>query len=297
MRELPQLLVDGLVSGAVLSIAAVGVSLVYGILRLVNFAHGDYLTFGAFAALFAATTLRLGMVVATLVALAFTALLAVGLQLILWGPMRRRRASTISTFITAIGLALVLRHAIFLAAGASSRSYPVDQFAVERLGPVHVSTSQLIAIGLSIAGIVLIGLLLARTGVGRSMRAFADNPQLAVVAGVDGERIVVYTWLLAGAMAGLAGELQGLIQGAFDPNMGWNLLLPIFAAVVLGTIGSAYGALLGGFALGLIMELSTWSVLSGGIPSSYKFVVAFTALIMMLLLRPRGLLGRRARAL
>lgn len=297
MGEVAQLLVDGLVSGAVLAIAAVGVSLVYGILRLVNFAHGDYLTFGAFAALLAATALHLGMVAATAVALVFTAALAVGLQFVLWGPMRRRRAGLFSTFITAIGLALVLRHAIFLVAGASSRSYPVDQFSVERLGPVRVSTSQLIAIALSIAAIILIGLLLARTGVGRSMRAFADNPQLAAVAGVDADRIIVYTWLLAGALAGLAGELQGLIQGAFDPNMGWNLLLPIFAAVVLGTIGSAYGALLGGFALGLVMELSTWSIFGGGIPSSYKFVVAFTALILMLLVRPQGLLGRRARAL
>ncbi|PZR70300.1 MAG: branched-chain amino acid ABC transporter permease [Candidatus Dormiibacter spiritus] len=296
MSELPQLIVDGLVSGAVLAIAAVGVSLVYGILHLVNFAHGDYLTFGAYAGL-GVTALGLSMVVATVVAVAATAALAVGLQLVLWGPVRRRRAGLLSSFITAIGLALVLRHAIFLVVGAGSRAYPVDQFSVERLGPVRVSISQLIAISLSIVAIAVIGVLLARTSIGRSMRAFADNPELAAVAGVDVGRIVLATWLVAGALAGLAGELQGLIQGAFDPNMGWNLLLPIFAAVVLGTIGNAYGALLGGFVLGLVMELSTWSVLGGGIPASYKYVVAFLALILMLLVRPQGLLGRRARAL
>jgi branched-subunit amino acid ABC-type transport system permease component len=148
-----------------------------------------------------------------------------------------------------------------------------------------------------VAAIALVGLLLARTSIGRSMRAYADNPDLASVAGVDSDRVVLYTWVLAGSLAGLAGELQGLIQGAFDPSMGWSLLLPIFAAVVLGSIGNAYGALAGGFALGLAMELSTWSALAGGVPSSYKYVVAFLLLIVMLLFRPQGLLGRRARAL
>lgn len=296
LTELLQLIVDGLVTGAVLAIAAVGVSLVYGILRLVNFAHGDYLTFGAYAAL-ATTGLGLGMIGATVVAVAATALLAVLLQRLLWGPLRRRRAGLLSNFLAAVGLALVLRHLIFFAAGAASRSYPVNQFSVETLGPIRVSASQLLAIALSVVAIALVGLLLARTTIGRRMRAFADNPELASIAGIDADRVVLATWVLAGALAGLAGELQGLIQGAFDPNMGWTLLLPIFAAVVLGTIGSAYGALAGGFVLGLVMELSTWSRLFGGVPSAYKYVVAFTLLILILLVRPQGLLGRRARGL
>ena len=296
MTEFAQLVLDGLVSGAVLAIAAVGVSLVYGILRLVNFAHGDYLTFGAYAA-FAGTALGLGMVGGTLLAISATALLAISLQLVLWGPLRRRGAGLLSKFLASIGLALVLRHLLFFGAGAGSRSFPVDQFSVHRIGSVRVSVSQLLAIGLSVAAIGLVGLLLARTSIGRSMRAYADNPDLASIAGVDSDRVVLYTWVLAGSLAGLAGELQGLVQGAFDPSMGWALLLPIFAAVVLGSIGSAYGALAGGFALGLAMELSTWSALAGGVPSSYKYVVAFLLLILMLLFRPQGLLGRRARAL
>jgi neutral amino acid transport system permease protein len=295
VTQLAQLLVDGLVTGAVLAIAAVGVSLVYGILRLVNFAHGDYLTFGAYAGLLVARP-GAGMIVATAVAVGATALLAVALELALWGPMRRRRAGLLSTFITAIGLALVLRDLILLGAGAGSRHYPVNPFAVAALGPLRVSVSQLIAIGLSLVAIAGVGLLLARTNLGRQMRALADNVELAAVAGVDVRRVVLVTWLLAGGLAGLAGELQGLIQGAFDPNMGWTLLLPIFAAVVLGTIGNPYGALLGGLALGLVMELSTWSALGGGLPASYQYVVAFAALVALLLLRPQGLLGRRARS-
>jgi branched-subunit amino acid ABC-type transport system permease component len=210
--------------------------------------------------------------------------------------MRKRRAGLLTMFITAIGLALVLRHSIFLVAGAASQSYAVDQFSVYQIGPVRLAQSQLVAIVLSVVGIVLVGLLLARTDLGRQMRAYSDNPQLASVAGVNSDRIVVYTWILAGALAGLAGVLQGLVQAAFDPNMGWTLLLPIFAAVVLGTIGSAYGALLGGFLLGIVMEVSTWSGLGGGVPPNYKLVVAFSALVLALLFRPHGLLGRRLRA-
>jgi branched-subunit amino acid ABC-type transport system permease component len=228
--------------------------------------------------------------------MAATALLAVALEFALWRPMRWRRAGLLSLFITAIGLALVLRQSIFLAAGAGSRSYAVDQFSVYQLGPVRASASQLTAIALSVVAIVLVGLLLSRTDVGRWMRAYADNSQLASVAGIDADRVVLYTWILAGALAGLAGELEGLVQSAFDPNMGWTLLLPIFAAVVLGTIGSAYGALLGGLLLGVVMEVSTWSDLAGGVPPNYKLVVAFVALILVLLFRPQGLLGRRMRA-
>lgn len=295
MSQLPQLVVNGLVTGAILAIAGVGVSLVYGVLRLVNFAHGDYLTFGAYVALAADAGARLGMPAATALAVLGTAALGLALEFALWRPLRRRRAGLLPTFVSAIGVALVLRQAILLAAGGDSRSFRVNAFTVHRFAGVRVSSSQLIAIGLAVAAIAVLGVFLARTRLGRSMRAYSANPELAAVAGVDVDRIVVYTWLIAGGLAGLAGVLQGLVQNAFDPNMGWSLLLPIFAAVVLGTIGSAYGALVGGFVLGLVMELSTWDVLGGGLPAVYKPVVAFVALALVLLVRPQGLFGRRLR--
>jgi branched-subunit amino acid ABC-type transport system permease component len=194
-------------------------------------------------------------------------------------------------------VALILRQSILLQEGAASQSYLVDQFTTYHWGPVRISLSQLVAIVLSIVVIVAVGLLLSRTGVGRAMRAYSDNPQLAAVSGINADRIVLYTWILTGALAGLAGELEGLVQSAFDPNMGWTLLLPIFAAAVLGTIGSAYGALVGGFLLGIAMEGSTWSGLAGGVPPNYKYVVAFVVLIAVLLVRPQGLFGRRARTI
>jgi branched-subunit amino acid ABC-type transport system permease component len=295
VSELLQLVVDGLVTGSILAIAAVGVSLIYGVLRLVNFAHGDYLTFGAFAALAVDSSLHVGLVMATAVAMAATLMLSVLLELVLWRPMRRRRAGLLSTFITAIGLALVLRQSIFLAAGADSRSFSVDQFSVYQFGSVRLAQSQFVVLLVSTAAILAVGILMARTDIGRRMRAYSDNHELASVSGINADRIVLSAWILAGSLAGLAGVMLGLVQSAFDPNMGWTLLLPIFAAVVLGSIGSAYGALLGGLLLGVVMEVSTWSGFDGGVPPNYSYVVAFVTLILVLLLRPQGLLGRRQR--
>lgn len=291
MSELLQLLVNGLTAGSVLALAAVGVTLIYGVLKVVNFAHGDYLTFGAFAAL-TATNLGLGMVLGTITAIITTAALSVLLELILWGPLRRRRTGTIFLFLAAIGLALILRQAILLAFGGASRTLPVNSYSVQTLGPVHVSTSAAVALALAVLANVGVGLFLTLTRLGKSMRAYSDNPLLASVSGIDTNRLVRAAWLIAGGLAGLAGVLQGLVQASFDPNMGWSLLLPIFAAVVLGTIGNAYGALLGGLALGLVMSLSTWSALGGGVPAAYQQLVAFVVLILVLLFRPEGLLSR-----
>ena len=292
MTELLQLIANGLVTGSIIALAAVGVSLIYGILRIVNFAHGDYLVVGAYVALAVNIGWGGSIVLAALAAVAATAALAAGLEFALWRPLRRKDAGLFSFFIAAIGLALVLRHVVFLVGDPGPRRYDVDVFQVYDLGGVRLSQSQLIAIGIAFAAIVFVGLMLARTGLGKAMRALSDNRALAAVAGIDVDRTVVLTWVLAGGLAGIAGLLQALILNAFTPNFGFLLLLPIFAAVVLGGIGSAYGALVGGLALGLVMELSTWNALAGGAPAVYKPVVAFGVLIVVLLFRPQGVFGK-----
>ena len=291
MRELLQLIANGTVAGSVVALGAVGVSLVYGILRIVNFAQGDYFTAGAYTAVYV-SSIGLGMVGATALAGVAGLVLAVVLELVLWRPLRRRGASFMSLFIASIGLALVLRNVIFLAATAEPRSYPVDVFQVYALGPVRISKTQAIAVAVAIATIALVSVLLARTSLGRSMRALADDAVLAAVAGVAVNRVIVATWALSGALAGLAGVLAALVQSSFDPNVGFGILLPVFAAVVLGGIGSAYGALVGGLAIGIVTEASTWSALAGGVNPVYKPVVAFAVLIASLLVRPQGLFGR-----
>jgi neutral amino acid transport system permease protein len=287
-----QLLANGLVTGSVIAIAAVGVSVVYGILRLVNFAYGDLMAFGALVAFACNDRLGLGMLPATLLAMLAAASLSVGLDLVLWRPLRARRAGFMSLFLASIGLALVLRQSLLLAAGPQPRAFHVDPYKVYVVGSVRLSQAQFIAIVVAASAITAIGVFLSRTTLGRTMRALADDRALAAVAGIDVGRVIGFTWVLAGLLAGVAGVLAGLVQTTFDPNFGFQLLLPIFAAVVLGGIGSAYGALAGGLALGVAMELSTWPSLFGGVDPVYKPVVAFVLLAAALLVRPQGLFGR-----
>jgi neutral amino acid transport system permease protein len=292
MAQFVQLIVNGLVTGAIIAISAIGLTLVYGILKIVNFAHGEFLTIGAYFALVANVTWGQPMVVACLFAMAATAVLGVVLELILWRPMRRTGAGLVSLFITSIGLALVLRAAVFLIWGSQPRRYNVNVFQVYTIGSIRLSLSQIAAIAIAFVAIILVGLVLARTRWGKAMRALSDNRSLASVSGIDVDRVTAYTWALGAALAGLGGVLLGLVQNSFYPNTGFSLLLPIFAAVILGGVGSAYGALAGGLTLGLAMELSTWSALWGGLNGVYKPVVAFVALIAVLLLRPQGIFGR-----
>lgn len=292
MSELPQLLVNGLVTGSIIALGAIGLSLVYGVLGLINFAHGEYLTVGAFAAFAANITLGVHIVAAAGIAAAITAVYGVVIELALWAPLRRRGAGVLSLFITSIGLALVMRHSLFLVWGARPRRYAVDVFGAYQLGPVRLSLTQLVVVGAALVVLPAVGVLLATTRLGKAMRALSDTRDLAAVTGIDVDRLSLHAWVLAGGLAGLAGVLQGLLQASFNPNTGFTLLLPIFAAVILGGIGSVFGALAGGLALGLAMEVSTWSALAGGVPGVYKPVVAFAALILILLVRPTGVLGR-----
>jgi branched-subunit amino acid ABC-type transport system permease component len=287
-----QLLANGLVTGSVIAIAAAGVSVVYGILRLVHFAYGDVMVFGAFTAFLFNVTWHLPLVVAALLAMVATAVLSVLFDLVLWRPLRRRQAGFMSLFLAAIGLALVLRQSIFLAWGPQPRQYRIDPYKVYVIGSVRLSGAQGVSIVAAAVAIILVAVLLGRTDLGRAMRAMADDRSLAAIAGLDTRRIVTATWVIAGALAALAGVLDGLVQTSFDPNFGFQQLLPIFAAVVLGGIGSAYGALVGGLALGIAMELSTWSGFAGGVDPVYKPVVAFGLLIVALLVRPQGLFGK-----
>jgi neutral amino acid transport system permease protein len=290
MDNLAQLIVNGLVTGAIIAMGAVGATLINGVLRIGNFAHGDYLTLGAYAALLANVAYAQNLVVAAVVAIVGTAFFAILMEFILFRPMRGKGSA--SMFIVTIGLALVVRHLIYLLSGSATQQYAVDQYAVFVVGPVRFSPGALVATIAALITIPLVGLLLARTRIGKSMRALSNDPELAAVSGIDTDRIAVWTWALAGGLAGLAGILLALLQGTFNPELGWSVLFLIFTAVILGGIGSAYGALVGGLVLGLIMEISTWSGLLGGLDPRFKPVVAFVGLILLLLYRPQGIFGK-----
>jgi branched-subunit amino acid ABC-type transport system permease component len=288
--QFAQLFVNGVITGSILALAAVGATLIFGIQRIPNFAHGDFLTIGAYGAFAVNVVLGQNLLAAAFGAMITVALFAVLAHFVLFRPLRGR--GTVAIALISVGLGLLIRNVIFVIAGSEVRRFAVSQSDVVELGFVRLSPGQAVAVAVALIVAPLVALFLARTRLGKQMRAVADNRDLAAVAGIDVERIAVYVWILAGALAGLAGLMLGLGQGTFDPNLGLGPLFLIFTAVVLGGIGSAYGALFAGLALGLAMELSTWDALFGGLEAKYKPVLAFVVLIVLLLYRPQGLFGR-----
>jgi neutral amino acid transport system permease protein len=290
VNQLLQLVFNGLVTGAILAIAAAGASLVWGVLRIGNFAHGDYMALGAFVAWTINGMLGLDLTTAAAGAVVITALFSVIVDCLALRPMRGRGLT--SLFIVTVGVSFVIRNTLFIVFGSGARTFSIDQSTVYLVGPLRVAPGQAITIVTTAVTIFALGWLLAYTNIGRSMRAVAESSDLAAVTGVDTDRLASLTWLISGALAGLAGVCLGLVQGTFDANMGAYILFLLFTAVILGGIGSAYGALCGGLVLGLVMEVSTWHGFAGGLEPRYKLVLAFVVLIALLLVRPQGIFGK-----
>jgi len=290
LQQLAQLIVNGAITGAILALTGVGATLVFGIQRIANFAHGEYLTFAAYVGFFLNVDAGQSLAAATIGAIAATALLAVALHFAVLRPLRGR--GLIATSLVTVGLGLMLRDVVFMVAGPNIRQLRIDEARVFDFKLVRISPGQLAAILMTLIVAPAVAYFLARTTIGKSMRAVADNRDLAAISGVDVDRIGAYVWLLAGALAGVGGIMFAAVQGTFDPNLGFQVLFLIFTTVVLGGIGSAYGALAAGFVLGLAMELSTWTGFAGGLEPRFKPVLAFLTLIALLLYRPQGLFGK-----
>ena len=286
-QELAQATINGLVSGSYFALGAAGLTLVYGVLKLVNFAQGEFLTFGAYMALFAQSAFGVPLAVALPFAFAATALLALALELVMWRPMRRRGAGVFQLLLMALGLAFVIRNAIQLIAGTEPRKLNANVTASIRFGGLHVGRTELWVVLFAFAVLIALALMLGKTRLGMHIRALSDNAELAETTGIDTGRIIIYTWVLAGGLAGLSGVVYGASIGVITPNLGFGIVLSLFAAVIIGGIGDAYGALAGGILIGLVQEWSTLVV-----PVNLKVAVGFGAMIAVLILRPQGIFGR-----
>jgi neutral amino acid transport system permease protein len=290
LHEVAQVSLNGLTLGSVYALGAVGLTLVYGILKLVNFAHGDFLTFGAYLAYIVAPRdgggLGLPLVVGVLLAIVGTAMLSVFFEKVMWGPMRARKAGLLQLVLMSIGLAFVLRAVIQYIWGTDIRFLDVNTTAtVEFLG-LRIGRTEMIVILTGFAVLTAVGLMLRYTRLGKQMRALSDDLDLAETSGIDTSRVILYTWLFAGGLAGLAGVLAGSVT-ELQPELGFQLLLPIFAAVVVGGIGDAFGALAGGIVLGLVIEWSTMFI-----DARWKVTMGFVVLILVLIIRPQGIFGK-----
>ena len=295
MSDLIQYLFNGRVVGSIFAIAAVGISLLYSVLRLVNFAAGDFLTLGAFITYFLSVTLELNFFFSIIISMLAGMGISWFLELVLWRNLRKNKAGTLALFLVATGVALMLRPIIQFLFGTQTRKFNVDILKTYDFLGARIAETQLLVLIFASSSILLIALFISKARIGKDMRAYANNPGLASVSGINVDRVVLATWLISGALGSLAGVFQGLVQGQFNNAMGESLLLSFFAAVVLGTIGDAYGALAGGLFLGLIMELSQLHIFFGGVPSNYNPVIAFATLVLVLLFKPEGLFGYRAR--
>jgi branched-chain amino acid transport system permease protein/neutral amino acid transport system permease protein len=312
--------VIGVVTGSVFALGAIGLTLIYGVLKFAHFAHGDSMMLAAYLAFFALTGVMVGertdtqvlpwslsdlpgatepilnfsfgygLLIAMAIAAAVMVAVFILLDRLIYRPLRRRGSSIVTFAIASLGVAIAMRSLILILWASFPRFY------VSGIRPttdlpfgVRIVTDQIFIFAASLVLAALVYLLLFRTRLGKAMRATADNPELALASGISTDRVIIWTWVVGGVSVGIAGVMLAL-QAQLKPELGFILLLPLFAATILGGIGSPQGAFVGGMIVGITEEVA---VTLGFLSPGYKFSVAFVILILILLLRPQGLFGAK----
>jgi branched-chain amino acid transport system permease protein len=301
---IPQALMDGLIAGAMIGLGAIGITLTYSILRFANFAHGELISWGAYIALAVsgalgylsnALTVPIGpfsfgwsLPLAGMLAVLLTGALALLTDALLFGRLRARGGTIIIMVMASFGAALTLRSLLeFLFTSKPAYYGKALQIALPLGGGMRATPDQLLTLGLSAVLVLAIHLLLTRTAIGRAMRAVSENQQLAGIVGIDVRGIIRIVWLLGAGLACIAGIMAGLLV-QIRPHMGHDLLLPLFAAAILGGIGSVPGAMLAGLIVGLSEAVAVQVI-----GAEWRAAVAFVILVAVLLIHPQGLFGRR----
>jgi len=282
-----QQLLNGLVTGSTYALIALGYTMVYGVLQLINFAHGEIYMMGAFTGLLLVTVAKLPFPLALLLAMGSTALLGVVIEFLAYRPLRR--SSRLSVLISAIGMSIFVQNVALWIWGPSTRSFlppfPVTAFTI---GSLRTNTLELLTLAVALAMMVGLHLLVTRTKLGKAMRAVAQDRETAALMGVNVNRTIAFTFAIGSSLAAAAGVMVGMLFNAVTPTMGVMPGLKGFVAAVLGGIGHIPGAMVGGLVLGMVEVLGV-ALLS----SQWRDAVAFAILILVLLYRPSGLLGRR----
>jgi branched-subunit amino acid ABC-type transport system permease component len=274
----------GLVTASVLAISAVALTLQFSVTDVPNFSHGELMTIGAYTVL-EAQTLTSNLVVGALLAAASGAILALILNLVLRWFMRAG-AKRFVLFVITIAYGLLLQNVYQLVWGVDTRAYTLPLSQVHHVGPMILTGRQLAIIVIAVLAMLSIHIMLKYTRFGKAQRAVADNKDLARVRGITVGRVVTITWLITGSMAGLAGFILGMTVGAITPTLGFNFLLTVFAAVIIGGLGKPYGAMAGALIIGLVTEVSALYI-----DPDYTTVLAFAILLLALAFRPQGLVA------
>jgi branched-chain amino acid transport system permease protein len=293
-ERLANLVASGTRFGLIIALAAVGLSLIFGTTGLTNFAHGEMIAFGGIAAWYLNSNnggLGIPLVLAAVGAVVLTGAFGASFELGVYRPLRRRGMPVVSQMVISIGLALALRYLFSIVFGSSTKQY--SQFATQpasiRIGPLSLTPKDLVISGVALVVLVLFGLFLQRSRLGTAIRAVSDNRDLSIASGIDDQRVVLVVWILAGALCGLGGVMLGSSEFV-GWTMGQRVLLITFAAVLLGGLGTTFGAMVGGLFVGIVSDVSTF-----WLDADLKIVVALATLVVVLLVRPQGVFGVRAR--
>ena len=286
-------IISGLNFGLMLALASIGLSLIFGTTGIAIFSHAEMVTLGAVFAVTFGVFLAWPMWVAIPITLVLLAIAGVAQDVAIWKPLRKRGLSVVQLMIVSIGLSLTLRYVFQFFIGGGTTLLPTDPATTAKLtlfGPISLSIVDMASMGISIVVLVAVAYWLLRTRTGKATRAINDNASLSAASGIDVDRVVRLVWILGTVLAGLSGILWAYFRPGIKWDMGWQILLLIFAAVVLGGLGTAFGALVGSIIVGLLVELTPlW------LSADIKYVGPLLILIIVLLFRPQGLLGQKER--
>lgn len=289
LEQILQQLANGLILGSVYALLALGYTMVYGIIKLINFAHGDIYMIGAFMGYYLINTLHLNFFVALILSMVGTAILGVVIEFLAYRPLRN--STRIAALITAIGVSFLLEYGMVFFVGANTRSFPqVIETVRYTIGPVSISNIQLMILGISILLMVGLQFIVQKTKMGKAMRAVSVDSDAAQLMGINVNLTISFTFALGSALAGAAGVLIALYYNSLEPLMGMTPGIKSFVAAVLGGIGIIPGAALGGFVIGLLETFATAVGLS-----DFRDAIVYAILIIILLVRPAGILGKNVK--
>jgi branched-chain amino acid transport system permease protein len=285
-----QQLINGLTLGSTYALTAVGYSMVFGILQLVNFAHGSVYMVGAFLTLIFLTALKLNFFMSFLLSIILTGVLGILIDKIALYPLRKRNAPKVTALISTIGVSIFLQNLVMIVWGSETKNFPlvINLGAVEILG-TKISILQIIIFSICLLLMAGLNIMIQRTKIGKAMRATEQNPEAAKLMGIDVNLVIMITFFIGSALASVAGTMVGMYYQTIDPYIGYMAGLKAFAAAVLGGIGVLPGAIVGGLLIGVIETLA-----AGYINAGYRDAIAFAVLVIMLIVKPAGLLGKQA---
>jgi len=288
-QQLLQQLVNGISLGSIYALIALGYTMVYGIIRLINFAHGDIYMLGAYIGFFCTTALHMAFFPALIIAMAGAAITGVCIERAAYRPLRK--APKIAVLITAIGVSLFLEYGGMLVLSPQPRTFPeVFPDKIYNVGGIIIGSQQMLILATSLVLMVVLTYIVQKTKVGKAMRAVSFDADAARLMGIDVDRIISFTFAIGSGLAGAAGVLVGVYYNSIDPLMGIMPGIKAFVAAVLGGIGIIPGAMLGGIIMGIVEAL-----ISGFVSSTFRDAGAFAILIIILLFKPAGLLGKNVR--